>query len=119
MIVGKRLKELRKGKGLTQKELGKLVNVTKVSVCCYENGVRTPNLETFEDLINVLDVTADYLLGNDIKVKTIKENEEKYSIYVSKEDIDILNEIKLHSKLYKKLINNPKRMVEFIDNKLK
>ena len=50
MLVGKRLKELRLEKGLTQRELGQQINVTKVSICCYENGTRTPTLETLSEL---------------------------------------------------------------------
>ena len=40
MLLAKRIKELRKEKDLTQEDLGKLINVTKVSICCYENGTR-------------------------------------------------------------------------------
>ena len=35
MINGKRLKELRKAKGLTQTELGDILGVSKSSICCY------------------------------------------------------------------------------------
>ena len=44
MLLSKRLKELRMESGLTQRELGERVNVTKVSICCYENGTRVPTL---------------------------------------------------------------------------
>ena len=38
--LGERLKTLRKEKGMTQTELGSMINVTKVSICCYEKGIR-------------------------------------------------------------------------------
>ena len=41
MLLAKRMKELRMDRGLTQKELGEIINVTKVSICCYENSTRT------------------------------------------------------------------------------
>ena len=47
MLIGKRIKDMRLEKGLSQQELGDLLGVTKVSVCGYENGTRTPSLETF------------------------------------------------------------------------
>ena len=119
MLIGKRLKELRLAKGLNQKELGELVNVTKVSICCYENEKRTPNLETFKDLIKVFNVSADYLLGNDMQVKVVKEKEEPYLTTIAKEDLDILNEIKANHDLYYKLTEDPKRMVELINKKLR
>ena len=48
VLLGKRIKEQRKKMNLTQEELGHLINVTKVSICCYENGTRTPTLETLK-----------------------------------------------------------------------
>ena len=77
MFIGSRVRELRKAKGLTQQDLADMINVTKVSVCCYEKGTRTPNLDTFVDLINALDTTAAYLLGMDNVV--VAENEENYN----------------------------------------
>ena len=60
MFVGQRVKTLRKAKNLTQQNLADMINVTKVSICCYEKGTRTPNLDTFIDLVNVLETTPDY-----------------------------------------------------------
>ena len=42
LLFGSRLKKLRQKAGMTQSELGEKVNVTKVSICCYEKGTRTP-----------------------------------------------------------------------------
>ena len=92
MFIGSRVRELRKAKGLTQQDLADMINVTKVSVCCYEKGTRTPNLDTFVDLINALDTTAAYLLGMDSVV--VAENEEDYKVVLPKEDIQIINEIR-------------------------
>ena len=64
-IFGKRLKELRKNAHMTQQQLGDAVGVTKVSVCCYENGTRTPTLDTLIDLANSLNTPLTYLLGTD------------------------------------------------------
>jgi len=120
MLIGKRLKELRKAKGLNQQELGNLVNVTKVSICCYEKETRTPNLETFQDLSRVFNVSADYLLGNDVKVNVVKEGEETYSISVPKECADLYNELLLDKELYRKIMTeDPKRIAELLGKLLK
>ena len=116
MFDGKRLKELRTSMGLTQQQLGDMVNVTKVSICCYEKNNRTPNIETLMDLSNVLNTTPNYLLGSEARV-SVKEDDQEYNIAVSKEDIEILKEIKKHYKLYDLLRENPKRMIENIDKK--
>lgn len=120
MLIGKRLKELRKAKGLNQQELGDLINVTKVSICCYEKGTRTPNLDTFQDLTNVFNVSADYLLGNDIKANMVKENEETQTIIIPREAANFLNELKLNKDLYRTVLDeDPKRVVELLSKLLK
>lgn len=117
MILGTRIKALRKAKGLTQSQLADLINVTKVSICCYEKGNRTPNLETFMDLVNVLDTTPNYLLGSDIKV--VSEVEESYSVFLPKEDIQIITELAKNKDLITLLRKDPKRGVEYIIKKTK
>ncbi len=116
MFNGKRLKELRLQKGLTQSQLGDLLNVTKVSVCCYEKQTRTPSIETLDDLTNVFGVDANYFLGKDIAVVT--EETEEYVIYLSKEEVKLIKELRQHKKMYNMIVEEPKRMVELIDKKL-
>ena len=60
---GKRLKAARKTKGMTQTDLGKVVNVTKGTVSSWETGVRLPNINTLVQLADLLSCTTDYLLG--------------------------------------------------------
>ena len=115
MFIGSRIKELRKQKGLTQQQLGNIINVTKVSISCYEKGNRTPNLETFIDLVNVLDTTPNYLLGRDVKV--VAEEEEDYSIVLPKIDIQILKELNKEKELLEFLRKDPKRGVEYLSKK--
>ena len=115
MFVGQRVKTLRKAKNLTQQYLADMINVTKVSICCYEKGTRTPNLDTFIDLVNVLETTPDYLLGRDIDV--VSEDEEKYHMVLPKEDIEIIKEIRKNNDFVKYLREDPKRRVEYIIKK--
>ena len=65
MLLGKRVKEFRIQKNLTQEELGRLINITKVSICCYKNGTRIPSLETIVALANAFEVSLDDFLGSD------------------------------------------------------
>ncbi|WP_339321399.1 helix-turn-helix transcriptional regulator [Paenibacillus sp. FSL W8-0194] len=60
---GDRVALWRKKRNLTQEELGKLVNVTKVSISGYESGNRSPDTETLQKLAEVFNVSTDYLLG--------------------------------------------------------
>lgn len=115
-LIGKRLKELRKKSGMTQYQLGKMINVTKVSICCYEKGTRTPSLETLIDLSNIFNVNIDYLLGNDIY--TVSESNEEYGIKVAEEELDFIQILRNNSKLHDMMVKDPKRFVDLISKKL-
>ncbi len=116
MLLAKRMKELRMDRGLTQRELGEIINVTKVSICCYENGTRTPTLETLLDLANYFEVDLDYLLGRDKKVDS-KPNEK--TIRMAKEEIELMKELRKYETVYQLVIANPKRCAELIARKLR
>lgn len=60
--VGNRIYDLRKEKGLSQKELGVLIGVSNKAVSKWETGVAAPKTETIIKLAAVLDVTAEELL---------------------------------------------------------
>ncbi len=116
MLLSKRLKELRISNGLTQRELGERVNVTKVSICCYENGTRTPTLDTLTKLGKVLDVDVDYLLGYDSPVK--EKGKSKKVINMAKEEIEFITEIRKLENIHQAIIENPKRIIELISKEL-
>lgn len=60
---GKRLKELRLEKGLTQKDLAQNMNVSTATVTRWELEVQEPDYLTLAKLASYFKVTADYLLG--------------------------------------------------------
>lgn len=57
------LKNLRKTNGLTQKELGEHVGLSKAVVSKYENGMGYPTFDTLIRIAKYFGVTTDYLLG--------------------------------------------------------
>ncbi len=115
MLVSTRVKELRKSRGLSQKDIGKLIGVTKVSVCGYENGTRTPSLESLELLADIFEVSTDYLLGRELYVVSDKVN--KYVGSISEEDIEIIKEIKRVPEVYDLMKKDPKRCIARITKK--
>jgi len=67
-MLSKRLKALRQENNLLQKDIAKKLNISTSAYGFYEQGKRTPDLETVLKLAEIFDVTIDYLLGrNDIK----------------------------------------------------
>jgi MerR family transcriptional regulator, light-induced transcriptional regulator len=61
--LSQRIKELRKAKGYTQKELADLLSLAQTSVANYENGTRFPDTEKLQKLADIFEVTLDYLVG--------------------------------------------------------
>lgn len=115
MIIGERLKEARLAKQMSQETLGGLLGVSKVSICGYETGTRTPNMRNFLKLIEILDLDAKYVLGMDVNV--INEDNEEYPIKMANNDIKIVEEIKKSRELYNMFCSNPKRTVDKIKSK--
>ncbi|MDE5729576.1 MAG: helix-turn-helix domain-containing protein [Clostridia bacterium] len=63
MKFQERLKELRISKGVSQKELGKLIGATYSAISYWETGVNEPKLSYIIALCKYFEVSADYLLG--------------------------------------------------------
>ncbi len=72
-----RLKSLRNKKGLSQAELAKLLFVSQQTVAKWETDKSTPNPETIKKISNILNVSTDYLLGNEDNA-TSEQTESKY-----------------------------------------
>jgi len=63
ILLGKRLKELREERGLTQKELANLLNINAVTYLHYEKDQREPPLSLLADMAIFFGVSVDYILG--------------------------------------------------------
>lgn len=115
-MIGKRIKELRIEKGLSQQELGQAIGVTKVSICGYENGSRIPNLEKLVKLADVLETKTDYLLGREIAI--VNDEAKSYIGSISYEDVCFILELRHYPNLYNKLLKDVKRSASIINKRL-
>lgn len=62
MDLGKMLIELRRERGIFQKELAEYLGVSIGTVSNYEHGVHNPDPETLKKLADFFEVSTDYLL---------------------------------------------------------
>ena len=60
-----RLKQIRKSKKITQKQMAALIFVSERTYQNYELGVTEPSLSTLLKMAEVLTTSVDYLLGRD------------------------------------------------------
>ena len=65
--VGKRIRFYRKKRGLTQEKFAEEVGLSPVMISAIERGERTPSLESFVIICNVLQVGSDLLLTDVLK----------------------------------------------------
>lgn len=63
--VGKRLKALREGVGVSQVKLAEALGSTQSSINRHENGQSTPSVELFRRYADYFDVSLDYHLCPD------------------------------------------------------
>ncbi len=100
-ISGPIIKNLRKQKHLTQKELGFLLNVSRNAVTNWECGTRMPSADQYHELSKIFDVPVNYLLGaNESPVNENKNDENQL-------DLNVLNDLgrKLIFDFYKMLVD--------------
>jgi transcriptional regulator with XRE-family HTH domain len=61
-LIGKRVREARKNKGLTQEDLAALIDKTVETVSNIERGIKLPGLATLEEMRKVLGVKLSELI---------------------------------------------------------
>ena len=59
----KRIRDLREDNDLTQKEIGKILNVAQRTYSSYENGVRNIPVQCVITLAKFYNTSTEYLLG--------------------------------------------------------
>lgn len=65
--IPQKLKKARQEAGYTQKQISEIIKVPQNNLCRYERGEREPDLETLCKLIDFYEVSADWILGTNIK----------------------------------------------------
>ena len=66
LTMGGRIKEARKNRGLTQDQLAECLDISVEFVGQIERGQKLPSMQVFIKLIEVLSVSADYLLRDSV-----------------------------------------------------
>ena len=71
MSIGEKIKAVRIKNGLTQKELGALLNVSPAMIGQYESGKRNPKIDTLQKIAEQLGVSTTELI--DLPTLTLKQ----------------------------------------------
>ena len=76
------LKNLREIKGISQRELGRQLNIAGTMISRYERGEAEPNISTIIKMAEFFGVSVDTLIGHDsniVDLQTVSKNQ-KYII---------------------------------------
>lgn len=68
--IGKKIKDQRIRKNISQEKLAELIDVTPSYISNLESGNRIASLPTMLDIVNVLDLSFDFLMLDDMTANT-------------------------------------------------
>ena len=71
LTMGDRIKEIRRSHHWTQEQLAERVDVSVEYVSEIERGLKMPSMQLFIKLLEVLDVSADYLLRDTVSTQSL------------------------------------------------
>jgi transcriptional regulator with XRE-family HTH domain len=77
MDLGEKLLYLRKKKGLSQEQLAAQVTVSRQAVSKWELGEAIPDTENVIQLTKIFEVSADFLLNNEIDIPVVSAIEKE------------------------------------------
>ena len=66
VALGKRIRESRINKGYTQQDLADRAEIGVVYISEIERGIKMPSLNIFIKIVDALDVSADYVLRDEL-----------------------------------------------------
>jgi transcriptional regulator with XRE-family HTH domain len=96
MQFGDKISQLRKEKGFSREELGKIIGTSAAIIGRYERNDMKPSIEIATNIAKALEVSLDYLVGNStelIKDKKILERLESISKMPENKKSELLNVI--------------------------
>lgn len=85
MEIGKKIKNLRLKKGLTQEELGERTDLSKGYISQLERDLSSPSLETFFSILEVLGCQPHEFFDQDTMVQKVVYKKEDYTNYCDEE----------------------------------
>lgn len=97
--IGKNLRQCRLAKKMRQEDLAEKTNLSPNYIGMLERGEKLPALDTFIDILNALDASADVVLADvlnaryDIKTSLINEKVQKLSSKEQKTVLDIVDAV--------------------------
>ncbi|MGY3765791.1 helix-turn-helix domain-containing protein [Vagococcus vulneris] len=91
MLIGKKIKDLRIQKALTQEELGERTDLSKGYISQLERDLSSPSMETFFSILEVLGVTPKEFFDEKKQSQQVIYTKEDYTHYVEPDKGFVIN----------------------------
>lgn len=104
--IGKRIKELRNERDITQEKLANYLNISCQAVSKWENGTAYPDITFLPSIANFFGVSSDELLGIDQSLSNIELKEAEIEYKLNQKDGKIEENIKLARGIVEKYPRN-------------
>lgn len=85
MQIGKKIKNLRLKKGLTQEELGERTDLSKGYISQLERDLSSPSIETFFNIIEVLGCSPKQFFDEEERVQKVVYDEDSQTFFADEE----------------------------------
>lgn len=112
--MANKMKEIRKSKGLGQKEVAAKLDMPVRTYGSYERGERSLSLDVAAEIADVLDVTIDQLLGRQYYISP-SEKQRRSEFFQYRQNLRELD-TKLNPEHQMELSDNERRLVELYRN---
>lgn len=89
--IGRKIANGRNLKGLTQEELAEKINSNAGYISNIETGKKKPSLRMLINIVNVLDISLDYLVMNELENKKFKNDIDIMELYKEVEKLSSSN----------------------------
>lgn len=114
MIFSLRIKDERSKRQMSQKEFGKFLGVSGTMITDYESGKKKPTIDRLLSFSMKLHKDVNYLLGQEY---ASNDGTDEYVFRISKNEIQIITELRKKTKMYRRLIEEPKRTIDLLEIK--
>lgn len=114
-LFRRRLKEVRKEKSLSQKEMASLLNISRQAISGYESGISHPSLQNLVLIADTFGISLDYLLCRTDYMQNPFTSERVLDATIKKEINQILS---IQNESQKKsILKIIKEIINYLDNK--
>lgn len=111
MPTGEKIRTIRLKKGISQKQLAKLLNTSQQNLAQYESGKRNPKIETLHKIAHALDVPVTELVESNV----LQLTNDMIDLFAGSQTLEILADCTQINELYCQLNDKgQEKAVEYV-----